>query len=193
MAGAREFPLLTTERLRLRAPQGDDAGVFGALLSIPDVTRFSNWPDAPSRVQVERFVRWMAKLFASGKGCAWIIEDAASHAVIGAIRFNRFDKKWKFGVVGYELHPAFWGRGLMTEALRVVVRRGHQEFRLNRIEAWTLPGNAASDRVLEKAGFQYEGTLRQRGWFKDAFHDCRMFGRVVGDAVNGPVEHAGRR
>jgi len=182
--GASEFPLLATKRLRLRAPQVEDAGSLGALLSIPEVTRFTNWPDAPGKLQVERFGRWMSKLFVSGKGCAWIIEEAASKTVIGAIRFNRFDKKWKFGVIGYELHPAFWRHGLMTEALRVVVPCGHQVFRLNRIEAWTLPGNTASDRVLEKAGFQYEGTLRQRGWFKGTFHDFRMFGRLVGDPIN---------
>jgi ribosomal-protein-alanine N-acetyltransferase len=125
----------------------------------------------------------MAGLHGRGSGCAWIIEDTASARLVGAIRFNRFDNTWKYGVVGYESHPDFWGRGVMTEALRAVVRCGHERFGLNRIEAWTVPGNAASDRVLEKIGFQYEGTLRQRGWFKGAFHDFRMFGRLAADPM----------
>jgi [ribosomal protein S5]-alanine N-acetyltransferase len=50
-------------------------------------------------------------------------------------------------------------------------------------EAWTLPGNDASDRVLVKAGFIYEDTLRQRAWFKGKYHDFRMFGRVAGDPL----------
>jgi ribosomal-protein-alanine N-acetyltransferase len=33
--------------------------------------------------------------------------------------------------------------------------------------------------VLEKSGFQYEGTQRQKAWFKGAFHDFRMFGRIA--------------
>jgi [ribosomal protein S5]-alanine N-acetyltransferase len=82
------------------------------------------------------------------------------------------------------LHPDYWGKGLMTEAVRAVVACGHETFRLNRIDAWTLPGNAASDRVLEKSGFQYEGTLRQKAWFKGAFHDFRIFGRIAGDAAS---------
>ena len=69
----------------------------------------------------------------------------------------------------------------MTEALRAVTPCGHQFFGLNRIEAWTLPGNTASERVLEKAGFRHERTLRQRAWFKGAFHDMRMFGWVASD------------
>jgi [ribosomal protein S5]-alanine N-acetyltransferase len=177
----REFPFLTTERLRLRAPSMDDAEVFRALLSIPAVTRYSNWPDAPKQPYGERVMRWMAKLHAGGNGCAWIVEDCASKASIGAIRFNHFERKWKVGEVGYELHPEFWGRGLMTEALRAVVSCGHRAFGLNRIEAWTLPGNGASDRVLEKVGFRYEGTLRQKAYFKDEFHDFRMFGRIATD------------
>jgi [ribosomal protein S5]-alanine N-acetyltransferase len=179
-----KFPVLTTSRLRLRAPELTDAVGFQKILSNPDVTRFSNWPDAPSKAQAERFARWMCKLYESCKGCAWIIEDGKTGAMIGAIRFNQFDKKSRFGTVGYESNPTSWGRGLMTEALRSVVLCGHQLFGLNRIEAWTLHGNSASDRVLEKSGFQYEGTLRQRAWFKGAFHDFRMFGRVAGDPLN---------
>jgi ribosomal-protein-alanine N-acetyltransferase len=184
MALSRKFPVLSTKRLTLRAATPKDVSALQAMLSIPEVTRFNNWPDAPAKAQVERSLRWMSKVFASGKGCAWIIEDRKSKAFAGAIRFNSFEKKWKCGEIGYELHPDYWGKGLMTEAVRAIVACGHDTFRLNRIDAWTLPGNAASDRVLEKSGFRHEGTLRQKAWFKGAYHDFRIFGRIVGDAVN---------
>jgi ribosomal-protein-alanine N-acetyltransferase len=183
-AASRKFPVLSTRRLTLRAATPKDVSAFQEMLSIPDVTRFSNWPDAPSKTQVERYLRWMAKVYGSGKGCAWIIEINSSNALAGAIRFNRFEKKWRCGEIGYELHPDYWGKGLMTEAVRAVVACGHQAFRLNRIDAWTLPGNGASDRVLEKSGFRYEGTQRQKAWFKGAFHDFRMYGRIAADAVS---------
>jgi [ribosomal protein S5]-alanine N-acetyltransferase len=181
----REFPSLTTERLRLRAPHVDDAAAYGAVLSIPEVTHYSDIPDAPTMAVIERMMRFMSKLYESRKGCAWIIEDAASSRLVGAIRFNHFDRRWRVGEIGYESHPDFWGRGLMTEALRAVIGHGHQMFRLNRIEAWTLPGNSASDRVLEKGGFRYEGTLRQKARFKGRYHDFRMFGRVAADPMIG--------
>lgn len=183
---ARKYPVLLTPRLRLRQARAGDAEPFRALLSIPEVTRFSNWPDGPTKSQAERYVRWMGKVFASGRGCAWVIEERSrrrSPLLIGAIRFNYFVPKWRYGEIGYELHPDYWGRGLMTEAVRAIVPLGHETFRLNRIEAWTLPGNGASDRVLEKAGFRYEGTFRQRAWFKGSFHDFRMFARIAGDPL----------
>lgn len=175
------FPLLVTDRLSLREPDIGDCDDFHGLLQIPDVTRFSDWPDAPKRAQTERSMKWMSEAHAKGKGCAWIMEDRISGRFLGAIRFNRIDRHWKGGEIGYEIHPSVWGKGLMTEAVKAVTRCGFDHFSLNRIEAWTLPGNTASDRVLEKAGFRYEGTLHQKAWFKNAFHDFRMFGCLAGE------------
>ncbi len=182
-AVATAFPILSTDRLVMRAVSMDDLSSIRALLGIAEVTRYSNIPDLPTEEQTIEFVRNMSELYQSGNGCAWMIEDRPSHAFVGVFRFNWFHKPWKCGGIGYELHPSFWGRGLMTEALRAAIRCGHDTFGLNRIEAWTLPGNGASDRVLEKGGFRYEGTLRQKAWFKGTFHDFRMFGRVTDDAL----------
>ena len=173
--------MLLTDRLSLRAPVFDDCGDFHELLLLPEVTRFSNWPDAPKRAQTERSMKWMRDAYTKGKGCAWIIEDRISGRILGAIRFNHIDKHWKWAEIGYEIHPSVWGKGLMTEAVKAVTRCGFDHFSLNRVEAWTLPGNSASERVLEKAGFRYEGTLCQKAWFKNAFHDFRMFGCIAGE------------
>lgn len=179
-----EFPSLVTERLTMRAPKIDDGDDLYALLLLPEVTRFSNLPDGPTRAYIKRVMKWMCEVHAKGKGCAWTLEDRISGRFLGAIRFNSIDTRSKCAEIGYEIHPSVWGKGLMTEAVTTVTRCGFAHFSLNRIEAWTLPGNTASDRVLEKAGFRYEGTLRQKAWFKGAFHDFRMFGCITGE---GPV------
>jgi len=178
------FPALATDRLTLRAIAPDDVAGFRALMAIPEVTRYSNWPENPTDDQADAWTRNLSELFPSGKGCAWVIAERTSGAFIGAVHFNYFYWEWRVGGIGYETHPGYWGRGFTTEALRAVVTYGHHFLGLNRIEAWTLPGNDASDRVLEKAGFQFEGVFRQKGFFKGAFHDFRMFGRVAADVVN---------
>lgn len=177
-----DFPTLSTDRLLLRAVTPDDAPAFRALLAIPEVTRYSNWPDAPSEERAGELVRGMAALFPDGRGCAWMIENRADSAFIGAVRINYIHRDWQCGGVGYELHPSAWGRGLMTEALRAVVTCAHGRFALHQLDAWTLPDNTASARVLAKAGFREEGLLRERAWFKGRRHDLRIFGRVAGDA-----------
>lgn len=173
---ADAFPALTTDRLVLRQPRLSDADAFAVILSNPAVTRHTNIADPPNRKRSDRMVSWMSKLFARGSGCAWIIEPKTSHQLIGAIRLNDIQKKARWAVVGYELHADHWNKGIMSEALEAVADCAFDLFQLNRIEAWTLPGNDASDRVLEKCGFVYEGTLRQKNWFKGGFHDHRIFG-----------------
>jgi RimJ/RimL family protein N-acetyltransferase len=181
MRHTQSFPALSTERLELRAVNSNDSSFYHSLLSIAEVMLFSDLPDAASRAQAGRIVEWMSRLFASSRGCAWMIEERSIGMSLGVIRINRIHKRWRWGEIGYESHPDFWGRGLMTEAVRAVVACGHGHFKLNRMEAWTLPGNDASDRVLAKAGFIYEGTMKQKAWFKGAYHDFRMFGRVTAD------------
>ncbi|MGE0133103.1 MAG: GNAT family N-acetyltransferase [Blastocatellales bacterium] len=63
--------------------------------------------------------------------------------------------------IGYWLSEAFWGRGIMTEAVRALTRWGFENFDLSRIYAGVLEWNPASMRVLEKAGYQFEGRLRK--------------------------------
>lgn len=62
--------------------------------------------------------------------------------------------------VGYWLGREYWGRGIATEALRLVTAYGFDRLGLLRLFALPFSDNAASIRVLEKAGFEREGTLR---------------------------------
>ncbi|NIW38715.1 MAG: GNAT family N-acetyltransferase, partial [Gemmatimonadetes bacterium] len=83
--------------------------------------------------------------------------------------------------IGYDLAHRHWGRGLMTEALRPMLRFGFEEMDLHRIEAGVTVGNEASARVLEKLGFREEGLLRRGGYWKGAYHDLRGFGLLRRD------------
>jgi RimJ/RimL family protein N-acetyltransferase len=63
--------------------------------------------------------------------------------------------------IGYWLGEAFWGRGIMTEAVSAVTRLGFSRFDLCRIYACVFDWNPASARVLEKTGYRLEGRLRK--------------------------------
>jgi ribosomal-protein-alanine N-acetyltransferase len=62
--------------------------------------------------------------------------------------------------IGYWLGEPYWGRGLATEALRAVTEYAFQTFDICRLEAGVFEWNPASARVLEKAGYAREGTLK---------------------------------
>lgn len=63
--------------------------------------------------------------------------------------------------IGYWLGEEFWGRGIVTEAVRAMTDWGVETFGLSRIYAGVLEWNPASMRVLEKAGYQFEARLRK--------------------------------
>ncbi|HIW73453.1 MAG TPA: GNAT family N-acetyltransferase [Firmicutes bacterium] len=62
--------------------------------------------------------------------------------------------------LGYWLAEDFWGRGIMTEAVKEICRLGFERWAIVRIYAEPFARNAASRRVLEKAGFSLEGVMR---------------------------------
>ena len=63
--------------------------------------------------------------------------------------------------IGYWLGEAFWRRGIVTEALSLVTEYAFADRNLLRLFALPFADNAASARVLEKAGYLLEGRLRQ--------------------------------
>ena len=69
----------------------------------------------------------------------------------------------------------------MPEAVRGVVRFAFAELEMHRIYATALGGNAASQRVLEKAGFQREGVLRGHGRLAGEWVDAVFFGLLNTD------------
>jgi [ribosomal protein S5]-alanine N-acetyltransferase len=76
--------------------------------------------------------------------------------------------------VGYWLGEVFWGRGICTAVLRAATRYAMDVYCLNRVFALPFSENAASMRVLEKAGYVKEGILR-----KSAFKNGRFMDQVI--------------
>lgn len=59
--------------------------------------------------------------------------------------------------LGYRLKRSAWGRGLATEGSRALVRAAFRAWGYDKVSARTLVGNRASQRVMQKAGLQFEG------------------------------------
>jgi RimJ/RimL family protein N-acetyltransferase len=63
--------------------------------------------------------------------------------------------------IGYWLGEQYWGRGIVTEALRALTEYAFANFDLCRIYAGVFESNPASMRVLEKAGYAFEGRMKK--------------------------------
>jgi ribosomal-protein-alanine N-acetyltransferase len=95
--------------------------------------------------------------------------------------------------LGYWLAESCWGRGIMTEAVRAMVRDGFAQGPLLRIEAFVYANNPASVRVLEKAGFAFEGRLRKNAVKDGQVLDSLLYARLREDEDPPSSEAQSRR
>lgn len=113
-----------------------------------------------------------------------ILIDGEAAGSIGVFRKN--DVFEKSAELGYWLAEDYWGRGIMTEAVRRICREAFDRFDILRIYAEPFAYNRGSRRVLEKAGFTYEGTMRS-GVFKNGrVHSYCMYA-LLREELNGPL------
>lgn len=100
----------------------------------------------------------------------------ADNKVIGSIGvFRQENIHRQTGELGYCIAEEYWGKGIMTEAVKQICTYVFDKSDIIRIYAEPFAYNAASCRVLEKAGFQYEGTLRKNAVKNGKVIDMRMY------------------
>ena len=147
-----------TTRLLLRPCEDADAPELERLFSDPAVAGLRRF--APERIAA--IARDSARQWRDNGFGPWsAIDDKATGAWIGRVGLDELDD-WPEGddriEVGFELHRAWWGRGLATEAARAALRFGFEEHGLRRIISVTAAAHTEARRVMEKAGLTYQGT-----------------------------------
>ena len=155
---------LQTDRLTLRPFKAADAeDMFRNWASDPEVTRFLTWP-VHSSIDVTRMLLedWEGR-YKNGDYFNWAIEWKESGRVIGGISVVNLIEAVGSAEIGYCLSRAFWGRGIMPEALLAVEGYLFDKAEMNRVCACHDVRNPHSGRVMEKAGLKYEGILRGAG------------------------------
>ncbi|MBL7937914.1 MAG: GNAT family N-acetyltransferase [Flavobacteriales bacterium] len=174
-----EFPVLTTERLVLRALEPSDAWRVFAMRSDVQVMEHVNRPLATSLADAEALIDLITQRGAAGDSVQWAMTLPGNDAFVGIIGFWRIEKEHQYGELGYMLAREHWGNGYASEAIAALIPFGFGPLGLHRIEAITRPQNAASIRALEKNGFVCEGYFKENVFWNGRFHDSMHFGRLA--------------
>lgn len=96
--------------------------------------------------------------------------------VIGSIGvFRQGNIHRQTAEIGYYISEEYWGKGIMTEAIKQTCNYVFDKSDIIRIYAEPFAYNVASCKVLEKAGFQYEGTLRKNAVKNGKIIDMKMY------------------
>jgi ribosomal-protein-alanine N-acetyltransferase len=153
------FPELTTKRYLLQEIKEEDQPFIFEGLSHPQVIPFygvSYKTFEDTKVQMD-FYRTMQE---ADSGTWWKIVAKDNFEKVGAIGYNNYQKQHGRAEVGYWLLPVYWGQGVIAEVFPVIIDFMLREKKVHRIEALVETGNTASEKVLKRMGFIYEGCMR---------------------------------
>lgn len=155
---------LETERLRLRVPRRRDLVPLDEAIreTLPDLVRWLPWAHAAhGRSDTRAYLRDARAARLRRTALELVIEDRADETLLGVISVHRIDWARRCAGIGYWVRRAAWGKQVATEAGAALVEYALRELELHRLEAHVAPGNRASQRVVEKIGFEREGIARE--------------------------------
>ncbi|WP_173931066.1 GNAT family protein [Chelativorans sp. Marseille-P2723] len=180
----REAPALEGPRVRLRMPQLGDYAEWAALRG-ESRAFLEPWEpkwavDELSRHSFRLRVRKAREELDRGTAVSFFLFHQQTERLVGGITIGNI----RMGVaqsahIGYWMGERYAGRGLMHDALRLVIPFAFDSLRLHRLEAACIPTNNRSIRLLEKAGFQREGLLRSYLRINGTWQDHLLYALIA--------------
>lgn len=150
--------ILETKRLLLHPWQDSDAKDLYNYASFPDVGPMAGWPvhtSVGNSLEIIRGVLSKPETYA-------VVPKAAGHAAGSISLMSGGDGNIDIPVtereIGYWIGVPFWGRGMIPEAVKEMLRRGFMDLGVEKIWCCYVDGNVKSRQVQEKCGFIYQYT-----------------------------------
>lgn len=170
------------KRVTLRRPQMKDVDAIQKCCKDRSI---SNWiitmPYPYKKKDAIWFIKDCAKKWKKKTDYLFVIEY--KRELIGAIGMHT--KPEDKAELGWWIAKPHWGKGFASEAAKLLVSEAFRQKELHKLYAVFLEGNKRSERVMQKIGMKYEGTLRE--------HSKRKNGKYVDEAYYGILRKEFRR
>lgn len=160
---------------KIRKWELSDAGDLAAALSNKRIQ--DNLRDGlPYPYTEQDGIDYISAMLSADENDTFAFAITADNKVIGSISvFRQGNIHRQTAELGYYIAEEYWGKGIMTEAAKQICRYVFEKSDIIRIYAEPFAHNMASCRVLEKAGFEYEGTLRKNAVKNGKIIDTKMY------------------
>lgn len=105
----------------------------------------------------------------------FVVRESSTNRLVASVGFHSISALNRTAEITYGIHPSMWGHGLATALCTAAVHWGFSNRSWVRIQATTLETNLASQSVLGKAGFSFEGKLRNFRIVREVPRDYLLF------------------
>jgi ribosomal-protein-alanine N-acetyltransferase len=178
-----QTPLMTA-RLVLRQLGPNDANDIFHYANDPEVTQHTTWNAHRTAAESLTFIEQTIAAYQRGENVELALELRESKKVIGTCGMVSISAEHCRGELAFAMAKEHWGSGLMGEALTAMLTFGYGPLQLNRIWARVDPDNMNAMRVLKRAGWQFEGTLRQDVKVRGQFRDVKLYSLLKKEFAN---------
>ena len=169
-----DIPRFETERLILRKIREIDYIDMYEYSADADVTRYLTWQPHANLSETKRYANDLQKRYKAGKFFDWGLVHKEDGKFIGTCGLTTINLNKNACEVGYVLSKKYWGRGLIPEALELVMDFAFVYLGFERIEGRFLEGNVNSRKVMQKMGMVFDKVARNafyiNGEYKAVHH-----------------------
>ncbi|GES28714.1 GNAT family protein [Streptomyces angustmyceticus] len=163
-----EKPVLTGDRIRLTPLSARHAAAFHASAADPEIRRLTG---THHDFTLEELQAWCAGRAACADRLDLAVEDRESGAFLGELALHDIDAPNACGSFRIALAPDATGRGIGTEAIRLLLDYAFDRVGLHRVQLEVYDYNPRARRAYEKCGFEVEGRMREALFWDGAWHD----------------------
>lgn len=176
-----EFPILESERLMLVEIKEEHSDDIFRIFSNNEVLKYYGMSPFTQVDQAQNIIKSFSKNFMEKRSVRWGIVLKDTSEFVGTVGLNNLLLSSKRTEIGYDLIPAYWRKGIITEAVEAVIQYCFKELNLYRIGAVTFPENEPSYKLLLKLGFKNEGLLRGYIYQNNISNDAFVFSLIQSD------------
>lgn len=173
------LPSLSTQRLELRSMKLSDAEDFFQIRSNKEAMKYIDRPLMDTVEQAQKMIMDCEEGMAQNQLLNWGIYLKGEEKLIGTIGFYRLNLEHHRGEIGYMLHPSWWRKGLMQEAIAAILDIGFDHYHFHSLEANLNPSNEASEKLLIKNGFEKEGYFKESYYSNGIFLDSLIYSKLA--------------
>lgn len=170
------LPTVTTPNITLRPLQPNDAEKLYQLRKDPAIMRYIDRPMMRSAEEAVKLIDLILELQQRNEAAMWAITLPGDGEMIGNIGYWEITPEHFRSEIGYMLSPAYQGKGIMTTAIKEILKIGFKTLGFHSIAANVNPANQASIKLLQRAGFTAEAYFKENYYFDGKFLDTIVFG-----------------
>lgn len=177
---------IDTERLILRQFQyTDDEDMLCNWISDPDIQSMISEPVYNTGEEVRELLDKYIASYQNLDYYRWAIVEKVSGRCIGQIAIFLVNDKNHFCEIEYALGKQFHRKGYATEAVKAILDFSFKEVNFHKVQVCHKEGNVASQGVIRKCNFTYEGTLRDFFYMNGGYVDRLYYSMLRSEYVKG--------